>query len=350
LDVLGGLTVVEMITIVGPYNCFVVYSSFVEGRSMKCLETHVAELREASRHLVRRFGFLRETSSQFGCTLSQCHALPELERNGHLTVCCLAELLHQDKSAASRTVKHLLSQGLVQAGTDPRDRRSKLLRLTTSGRKKVTQLNAIADAQVRKALELLDDCQREIVVEGVRLYAKALERNAKLDGIEIRPIKKHENEPLERLLRNLMRESNAVGPGYSDEDDELNDIYGAYQGERAVFFVAAKGTAILGGAGVAPLAGGEESTCELRKMYLVQEVRGIGVGSALLEKCLNAATARGFSRCYLETAKHMVQARQLYAKCGFRSLDAPQGHTGHFRCNSWAIKDLNGVSEAQGEP
>lgn len=317
---------------------------------MKNLRTHVAELREASRHLVRRLGLFRETSSQCGCTLPQCHTLLELEMNGQLPVCGLADLLRQDKSTASRTIRPLISQGLVQVGTDPSDRRCKLLKLTPSGRKRVMQLNAMANAQVQTALELLDERERETVVEGVRLYAKALERSSRLDGIEIRPIAKRENEPLENLLRTVMREFDAVAPGGSSEDDELNDMYGAYRGKRSVFFVASRGETLLGGAGIAPLKGGEENTCELRKMYLVSEARGIGLGRKLLETCLKTARAKGFHRCYLETLQHMSHARHLYAKYGFRPLEAPLGNTGHSRCNSWAIKDLNQLSETQGEP
>jgi putative acetyltransferase len=212
------------------------------------------------------------------------------------------------------------------------------------------QLNAMANAQVQTALELLDERERETVVEGVRLYAKALERSSRLDGVEIRSIAKRENEPLENLLRTVMREFDAVGPGGSCEDDELNDMYGAYRGKRSVFFVASRGETLLGGAGIAPLKGGEESTCELRKMYLVSEARGIGLGRKLLETCLKTARAKGFHRCYLETLQHMSHARHLYAKYGFRPLEAPLGNTGHSRCNSWAIKDLNQLLETQGEP
>ncbi len=316
---------------------------------MKNLATHVAELREASRHLIRRLGLFRETSSQCGCTLAQCHALLELEINGQLTVCGLADLLRQDKSTASRALRPLISQALVKVGTDPSDKRCKLLKLTPSGRKRVMQLNAMANAQVQMALELLDERERETVVEGVRLYAKALERSSKLEDIEIRPMAKRENQPLENLLRRVMREFGAIAPGGPSKDDELNDMYGAYSGKRSAFFVAAREETLLGGAGIAPLKGGREKTCELRKMYLVPEARGIGLGRKLLEKCLKTARAKGFQRCYLETLQHMSHARHLYAKFGFRPLEAPLVNTEHSRCDSWAIKELDQISDTQCE-
>jgi hypothetical protein len=41
---------------------------------------------------------------------------------------------------------------------------------------------------------------------------------------------------------------------------------------------------------------------------------------------------------------HMTQARRLYAKCDFRTLEGPLGDTEHCRFNSWAIEDLSRLS------
>jgi len=36
----------------------------------------------------------------------------------------------------------------------------------------------------------------------------------------------------------------------------------------------------------------------------------------------------------------MKDARKLYAKVGFQSLEKPIGDTGHYSCNVWMIKEL----------
>nr|WP_322619044.1 GNAT family N-acetyltransferase [Arenimonas daejeonensis] len=46
---------------------------------------------------------------------------------------------------------------------------------------------------------------------------------------------------------------------------------------------------MLGGGGVAPLDGGPEGVCELRKMYFLPELRGRGAGATLMAHCLDAA-------------------------------------------------------------
>ena len=110
----------------------------------------------------------------------------------------------------------------------------------------------------------------------------------------------------------------------------------AYAGTDQAYFVVVTGdNAVVGGAGVAPLAGGEPGVCELRKMYILRTARGAGTGRRLLQRCLDEARALGFERCYLETLTGMDAAMHLYEAAGFERLAAPMGTTGHFGCNRW---------------
>ena len=118
-------------------------------------------------------------------------------------------------------------------------------------------------------------------------------------------------------------------------------MHASYAGEGHAYFVAERDGEVIAGAGIAPLAGSErKGVCELRKMYALPAVRGLGVGRRLLEVCLEAARAAGYRTCYLETMKHMHRARALYEKLGFRELDGPLGNTGHFGCNDWYALEL----------
>ena len=96
----------------------------------------------------------------------------------------------------------------------------------------------------------------------------------------------------------------------------------------------------MGGAGIGPLLGGPSDVCELKKMYVLREARGRGLGRQLMERSLEAARRAGYRRCYLETLEHMTEARGLYESRGFRPLDAPMGSTGHSGCNGWYIREL----------
>ena len=91
---------------------------------------------------------------------------------------------------------------------------------------------------------------------------------------------------------------------------------------------------------MAHLAGADDDVCELRKMYVLREGRGLGLGRTLLDTCLAAARELAYGTCYLETLEHMRAARRLYEAYGFQSLAAPMGHTGHFGCDNWYALDL----------
>ena len=100
------------------------------------------------------------------------------------------------------------------------------------------------------------------------------------------------------------------------------------------------GGEVVGGAGVAPLAGADPLTCELQRMYLRADARGRGIGDALLEHCLAAARQFLYVRCYLETVTQMQAALEFYGRHGFRDLQAPLGRTGHEHNDRWLMRPL----------
>jgi putative acetyltransferase len=159
--------------------------------------------------------------------------------------------------------------------------------------------------------------------------------------ILIRPIEPRDDAAMAAVIRGVMAEFGAVGPGYSINDPEVDFLSRAYSAPRSAYFVVSEpGGPVLGGAGIAPLTGGAADTCELRKMYFLPAARGHGHGSRLLARCLDAARASGFRRCYLETLASMRDAAQLYERHGFARVAAPLGATGHFTCDRWYLREL----------
>ncbi len=156
----------------------------------------------------------------------------------------------------------------------------------------------------------------------------------------IRPIEPRDDAVIARIIRTVMPEFGADGPGFAIHDAEVNDMHAAYKRPRSAYFVVERDGKVLGGGGVAPLEGGDADVCELRKMYFLPEARGIGAGSAMMLRCLDAARAHGFKRCYLETLTGMDAAQALYRRHGFTALCGPLGGTGHFSCDQFYIREL----------
>ena len=156
----------------------------------------------------------------------------------------------------------------------------------------------------------------------------------------IRPIAPHDDAAVAGIIRSVMPEFGAGGPGFAIHDKEVDAMYESYSRPRSAYFVIESEGRVLGGGGVAPLIGGDADVCELRKMYFLPELRGRGAGRALMERCLETARKLGFGRCYLETLTGMDAAQALYARFGFRPLRAPMGNTGHHGCNRFFIVKL----------
>ena len=156
----------------------------------------------------------------------------------------------------------------------------------------------------------------------------------------LRPIEAGDDARVAAIIRAVMPEFGADGAGFAIHDAEVATMSRAYAGARRGYFVVEAEGAVQGGGGFAPLEGGDEDTCELRKMYFLLELRGRGAGRALIEHCLQGARAHGFRRCYLETLAGMDAAERLYLASGFRRIDAALGDTGHHGCNRFYLREL----------
>lgn len=155
----------------------------------------------------------------------------------------------------------------------------------------------------------------------------------------LRRLQHTDNPAIASIIRSVMPEFGADGPGFAIHDSEVDDMATAYSAPGCTYFVVALAGRVCGGAGIAPLDA-NPGVCELRKMYFLPELRGLGAGTALMQQCLTAARDLGYQRCYIETLAGMDAAQHLYEKHGFSRLQAPLGNTGHFACNRFYLREL----------
>ncbi|MBS0569654.1 MAG: GNAT family N-acetyltransferase [Proteobacteria bacterium] len=155
----------------------------------------------------------------------------------------------------------------------------------------------------------------------------------------IRPIQSRDDADVAAIIRAVMSEFGADGPGFALHDAEVDAMHDAYARADRAYFVVESGGRVRGGGGIAPLDA-EPGVCELRKMYFLPELRGRGAGDALIRRCLDAARTLGYRRCYLETLTGMDAAQRLYERHGFTRIPAALGNTGHFGCNRFYLLDL----------
>ncbi|EIL88101.1 GNAT family N-acetyltransferase [Rhodanobacter sp. 115] len=156
----------------------------------------------------------------------------------------------------------------------------------------------------------------------------------------IRPIEPRDDAAMAAVIRSVMPEFGADGPGFAIHDPEVDGMSAAYAQPRSAYFVIEREGIVMGGGGVAPLVDGEPDVCELRKMYFLPQARGIGAGQAMMQRCLDAARGFGFRRCYLETLTGMDAAQALYKRNGFQMICSAMGGTGHHGCDRYYLREL----------
>ena len=161
-----------------------------------------------------------------------------------------------------------------------------------------------------------------------------------MNEIHIRLIDKNDNEALAVIIRSALKEFGANKPGTVYFDDTTDKLFELFQQPKAAYHIVTVNNEVVGGGGIFYTEGLDADTCELVKLYLSPESRGLGLGKILINKCLQTAVEFGFKKVYLETMPELTSAVPMYENFGFTYLTGPMGNSGHGGCDIWMIKQL----------
>lgn len=152
--------------------------------------------------------------------------------------------------------------------------------------------------------------------------------------MRLRPARNKDTDEIRTLIFETLIEY-GLSPDPRGTDADLDDIEANYA-KRGGFFEVLENERgrIVGTVGLYPLGDG---TCELRKMYLAADVRGLGWGKKLLDRTIDRARAAGCTRIGLETAAVLVEAIGLYRQHGFQPV---RGENLSDRCDQAYVLEL----------
>jgi ribosomal protein S18 acetylase RimI-like enzyme len=104
---------------------------------------------------------------------------------------------------------------------------------------------------------------------------------------------------------------------FQDFDKELANFPGDYAPPKGCLLLAKNEGKI---AGCVALRGLSEGVCEMKRLYVKPQFRGLGIGRALTEAIIQEAQKIGYTRIRLDTAPSMQAARVLYMSLGFEKI------------------------------
>jgi len=137
--------------------------------------------------------------------------------------------------------------------------------------------------------------------------------------IQIRPIITPADLEQARTLFEEYAASLGIDLCFQGFDAELRGLPGDYTPPRGSLLLALQPPSdrVIGCVALRPLGA---DICEMKRLYVRPEGRGLGVGRRLAEAILAEARVRGYARMRLDTLPSMTRAIALYEALGFRDI------------------------------
>jgi DNA-binding MarR family transcriptional regulator len=137
--------------------------------------TDAAEVQRSFGALVRALGLARPDTTPCGMPMSitEAHAIGTLHDEGPVTQSRLAASLRLEKSTVSRLVDQLEKAGVVRRTAHPTDRRSVMVELTPTGRRRAERLDRARHELFTQLVAGLAATERRQIVQALAALEEA---------------------------------------------------------------------------------------------------------------------------------------------------------------------------------
>jgi putative acetyltransferase len=121
-----------------------------------------------------------------------------------------------------------------------------------------------------------------------------------------------------RLIFSEYADQLGVDLCFQNFDDELAALPGEYANPQGALLLALVDGEVAGCCAIRPLCAVDyPNAAEMKRLYVRQPFRGLGLGRQLADAALDAARIAGYHCVLLDTLDDMESARALYEDLGF---------------------------------
>jgi putative acetyltransferase len=141
----------------------------------------------------------------------------------------------------------------------------------------------------------------------------------KLGPYHVRPWQPKDRQQVASLIEQVLTE---YGLHWAPENADIDVIKVEKYYEQGQFWVLDLSNHLVGTGAYYARA---PKVVEIRKMYFVPSIRGLGLGSRLLEALEQDAYDHGYEEAWIETSTLLTRAVSLYERSGYeRVMEAPE--------------------------
>lgn len=275
---------------------------------------HIAVLRRFNRSFTTRIGVLEERFLGLDRPLGHARVLFEIGSRPDATMAVrdLRADLDLDSGYLSRILRALEADGLIEVVADTIDARQRSARLTADGRDEWGQLDERSDRLAAAVVGGLAPRHRDRLAvaldEADRLLAAAQATFEVTD-----PLAGDAREAIARYVDELDRRfSGGFHPG-----DAIDADAAALTVPAGRFVLVRVDGRLAGCGGVKVLADG---VAEIKRMWVDDAMRGLGLGARLLRTLEEHAVALGCAVVRLDTRRLLSDAVAMYRRAGYRDI------------------------------
>ena len=290
----------------------------------------VAQIRRFNRTVTERIGVLNDRFLGRGRPLGEARVLWEIGEDG-CEVRLLRSRLALDSGYLSRLLRSLQATELIEVETGGRDRRTRVARLTSAGRRERQALERRSDEAAESLLQPLRPAQRDQLINAMR----DVERLLIAASVRITPVDP-EHQDARYCLAEYVAELNRRSPRGFDPLVGATALPHEVRPPAGQFYVAyLHGEPI----GCGAVKHHPDAPAEIKRMWIAPQARGLGLGRRLLETLEASAQAGGADIAHIETSAALGEALALYASAGW--VEVPAFNDEPF-ADHWLKKALTG--------